>query len=62
MNVIVNNCTDASVSRQDRITADGTKEIELTIKKLIGSAIANGDLDGAFNARDSRRRGWNIHN
>jgi len=62
VNVIVNNYTDASVSRQDRITADGTKEIALTIKKLVGSAIANGDLDGAFNAMNNRRAGKRMQN
>jgi hypothetical protein len=59
--VIVNNyANNTNVEREERISADGTKEILINIKNYIAQNIANGSMDGAFNARDRRNKGIKV--
>jgi len=63
-NVFINieNKADVEVKTEREVTDDGTKVIKVTIEKVVENAIANGRLDGAFNAMNNRLNGRRIHN
>lgn len=58
---VVNEAGDVAVaSATQRRLADGTTEILVGIKRMIASDIASGDLDSAFEARETRLAGRRV--
>jgi predicted Rdx family selenoprotein len=62
VSITVNNNAAVEVKTESGIGEDGTKQIIITIEKTVERAIANGRLDGTFNAANKRRQGRDITN
>jgi len=52
---------NATVTATETTRADGTREIIMKVKGLIGQEIANGGMDNFFDAMDNRRQGKRAH-